>query len=249
MLDSRVQKKKRRKREREAATVRRLPMKKAEIQARQGQWATRRSELHPWPANRVFRSDVQRTRDRIFREHVFAGDCGGRRDAGSVEVTRPCATGSGRANTETNSRHHHQPSIHPSNPPTTTVNDAAPSPPTPSLPPPYHRHYHHYCHYHAATASAVPRTLRFSTLQPLSIATTSTTICSSRVDGEPPFLLLSSTCRYLPTTTYGMAGRYWRPLLLSNPVVSFFSIHLRTSPSPIRVLPSLLHLSYECMCK
>lgn len=185
MLDSRNAKKgrkrekKREKVERGTATVRRLPIKKAEIQARQGQWPTRRSELHPWPANRVFRSDVQR--DRIFREHVFAGDCGSRRDAGSVGVSRPCATGSGRANTETNPRHHHQPvSIHPSAHPTTTVNDAAPSPPTPSpsLPPPYHRHYHHY--HHAATASAVPRTLRFSTLQPLSIATTSTTICSSR---------------------------------------------------------------------
>ncbi|KYN01546.1 hypothetical protein ALC62_07728 [Cyphomyrmex costatus] len=66
-------------------------------------------------------SDVQRPRDRIFREHVFAGDCGSRRDAGNVGVSRPCATGSGRANTETNPRHHHPP------PP--------PPPPPPTLPP------------------------------------------------------------------------------------------------------------------
>jgi len=55
---------------------------------------------------------------------------------------------------------------------TATAADAAPSPPTPSLPPPYHRHHHYQ-------PPPPLRTLRFSTLQPLSIATTTRTTTST----------------------------------------------------------------------
>lgn len=242
-------KKKRRKREWETATVcRSLPpprLKKPKF--RRDEASGQRGGANYIRSRRIEFSEAtcKRTRDRIFREHVFAGDCGSRRDAGSVGVSRPCATGSGRANTETNSRHHHQPSIHPS----TT-------------------HYHRQrCR--TLSSDAVASTTISSSLPPLLLPHCHCQRCSA----NPPILYPSTaihrhhqyhhlqfSCRWrasLPPPVFdaatphdsGTAGRYWRPLLLSNPLVSFFSIHLRTSPSSIQVFPSLLHLSFECMCK
>jgi len=83
---------------------------------------------------------------------------------------------------------------------TTTADGAAPSPPTPSLPPPYHRHHHYQ-------PPPPLRTLRFSTLQPLSIATTASTTTSTASPSVASVLPSFSPSRFPPSTT-GAAGRY-----------------------------------------
>jgi len=206
---------------------------------------------------------VQRSRDHVFSASTFfAGDCGSRRDAGNVGVSRPCATGSGRANTETNPRHYrHQPTYPPTAAAaadTTTVNDAAPSPPTPVVsttispsplllplpppplpppppPPPLFRE----------PSDSLPFN-RYPSPPPTTIMT-NTTISSSRVGESPPSSSLR--CRFsprLPTRQVDTndASTIQPPRFLLLYLSSNFAIPYSSECT----LPSLLHLSFVHKC-
>ncbi|EFN72952.1 hypothetical protein EAG_11244 [Camponotus floridanus] len=203
MLDSRAQKKREKKGEKERKRERGGPRQFAGSRLKKPKFRRDKASDQRDGANyihgrRIEFSESDVRRDRIFREHVFAGDCGSRRDAGSVGVSRPCATGSGRANTETNPRHHHQPvSIHPS---------THPLPPS-TMPHPLlrrrRRRFHHHIIVTTTTTTTLPLPALFrepSDSLPFTRYPSPPPVPPSAVlvDGELHFLLLSSMPLYPP---------------------------------------------------
>lgn len=114
---------------------------------------------------------------RIIREHVFGGDCESVATPSASGVTRPCATGSGRANTGTNPclLHHRQHNHHrrcrtlssttttttttsittsttaavaPTTASTSTTTTTGAPPPSPLSPLPSYHHHRLLLHYH-----------------------------------------------------------------------------------------------------